>query len=158
MRYFLSVLGGKRGQFVQPTILCALLLISLAGCKANSADDHSGAKMSTTPAVVAAAAQVPDDALPAEQTGGFDGKLAYEHVAKQVSFGPRPSGSQNIAQAQDYITSQLSSFGCTVDTDAFYSDTPAGRLAMKNIVARRTPHSRGPSTLRKSQRISPPMA
>ncbi len=53
-----------------------------------------------------------------------------------MSFGPRPSGSQNIALVQDYITSQLSSFGCTVDTDAFYSDTPAGRVAMKNIVVK----------------------
>jgi glutaminyl-peptide cyclotransferase len=86
--------------------------------------------------VVAAATQVPDDALPAEKTGGFDGKLAYDHVAKQVSFGPRPAGSQAIAQVQDYITSQLSSFGCTVESDAFYSDTPAGRLAMKNIVVK----------------------
>ena len=133
MRHFL---GGKRRQFVQPTILCALLLLSFVGCKAGSTDDHAGAKVVTAPAVVAAAAQVPDDALPAEKTGGFDGKQAYEHVAKQVSFGPRPSGSQAIAQAQDYITSQLSSFGCTVDTDAFYSDTPAGRLAMKNIVVK----------------------
>jgi glutaminyl-peptide cyclotransferase len=88
------------------------------------------------PMVVAAATQVPDDALPAEKTGGFDGKLAYDHVAKQVSFGPRPAGSQAIAQVQDYITSQLSSFGCTVESDAFYSDTPAGRLAMKNIVVK----------------------
>jgi Zn-dependent M28 family amino/carboxypeptidase len=53
-----------------------------------------------------------------------------------VGFGPRPSGSQAIAQAQDYITSQLSSFGCTVDVDAFSTDSPAGRLAMKNIVVK----------------------
>ena len=133
MRYFL---GGERGQFVHPTIFCALVLLSFAGCKSSSTDDHAGSKVAAAPAVVAAAAQVPDDALPAEQTGGFDGKQAYEHVAKQVSFGPRPSGSQAIAQAQDYISSQLTSFGCTADTDAFYSDTPAGRLAMKNIVVK----------------------
>ncbi len=133
MRHFLR---GKLVEFIRPSILCALLLLSFAGCKAGSTDDHSSAKMAATPAVVAAAPQVPDDALPAERTGGFDGKQAYEHVAKQVSFGPRPSGSQNIALVQDYITSQLSSFGCTVDTDAFYSDTPAGRVAMKNIVVK----------------------
>lgn len=125
----------NRGRIVQ-FAACGALLLSLAGCKASSTDDHSGSKVAAAPAVVAAAAQVPDDALPPEQTGGFDGKQAYEHVAKQVSFGPRPSGSQAIAQAQDYITSQLSSFGCTVDTDAFYSDTPAGRLAMRNIVVK----------------------
>ena len=128
-------LNYKQGRIVHFGACGALLLLSLGGCKANSTEDHAGSKVVAAPAVVAAA-QVPDDALPAEQTGGFDGKQAYEHVAKQVSFGPRPSGSQAIAQAQDYITSQLSSFGCTVDTDAFYSDTPAGRLAMKNIVVK----------------------
>ena len=81
-------------------------------------------------------AQVPDDALPPEKTGGFDGAKAYAHVAKQVSFGPRPAGSQAILLTQDYISSQLSSFGCTVDADSFSADTPAGRLSMKNIVAK----------------------
>lgn len=114
----------------------ALVLLSIAGCKAGGTDDHAAAKTNSAPAKSAAALQIPDDALPAEQTGGFDGKLAYEHVAKQVSFGPRPSGSQAIALEQDYITSQLSSSGCAVDTDAFSSDTPAGRLALKNIVVK----------------------
>ena len=99
-------------------------------------NEASGATAPFMASCRCAAAQVPDDALPAEKTGGFDGKLAYEHVAKLVGFGPRPSGSQAIAQAQDYITSQLSSFGCTVDTDSFSSDTPAGRLPMKNIVVK----------------------
>ncbi len=114
-----------------------LLLLSFAGCKSNTTDDHASAasKPVTAPAPIAVP-QVPEDALPAERTGGFDGTLAYHHVAKLVGFGPRPSGSQAISQAQDYITSQLSSFGCTVDTDAFSSDTPAGRLAMKNIVVK----------------------
>ena len=87
-------------------------------------------------AVAAEPPQIATDALPAEKTGGFDGKAAYEHVAKMVSFGPRPAGSQAIAQTQDYILSQLQSFGCTVETDAFSADTPAGRLPMKNILVK----------------------
>src|SRR5258705_5008963 len=113
----------------------ALFLLGMAGCKATGTDDHASAA-ATSANASKPAPQVPDDALPAEQTGGFDGALAYEHVAKLVGLGPRPAGSQAIAKAQDYITSQLSSFGCTVDTDAFSSDTPAGRLAMKNIVVK----------------------
>jgi glutaminyl-peptide cyclotransferase len=113
----------------------ALFLLGIAGCKATGTDDHASAAASSANASKPAP-QVPDDALPAEQTGGFDGALAYEHVAKLVGLGPRPAGSSGIAQAQDYITSQLSSFGCTVDSDAFSSDTPAGRLAMKNIVVK----------------------
>jgi len=112
-----------------------LFLLGIAGCKATGADDHAGAAAASANASKSAL-QVPEDKLPADKTGGFDGALAYEHVVKLVGFGPRPAGSQGIAQAQDYITSQLSSFGCTVDTDAFSSDTPAGRLAMKNIVVK----------------------
>src|SRR5215475_3104024 len=114
--------------------LCAL---TLAGCK-TTANGEAGDKANTPfmAGTTTASPQVPDDALPPEKTGGIDGAKAYAHVAKLVSFGPRPSGSQNILQTQDYISSQLSSFGCTVDADSFSSDTPAGRLPMKNIVAK----------------------
>lgn len=77
-----------------------------------------------------------EDAPPAATTGGFDGKRALEFVAKQVALGPRPSGSEAIAKTQEYILSQLKSFGCTTDVDSFSADTPVGRLAMKNIVAK----------------------
>jgi hypothetical protein len=77
-----------------------------------------------------------DDAPPADKTGGFDGKRAFAHVAKQVAFGPRPSGSAAIGQLQEYIQNELTSYGCKVDVDSFTADTPAGRLPMKNIVAK----------------------
>ncbi len=80
--------------------------------------------------------QAGDDAPPPEKVGGFDGKRAFAHVAKQVSFGPRPSGSQAILQLQDYLQSELKSYGCTVETDAFTADTPVGRLPMKNILVK----------------------
>src|SRR6267154_362886 len=85
----------------------ALFLLGIAGCKGTGTDDHASAAAASAKAS-RLAPQVPDDALPAEQTGGFDGALAYEHVAKLVGLGPRPVGSSGIAQAQDYITSQLS--------------------------------------------------
>jgi len=83
-----------------------------------------------------ASPQAGDDAPPSEKTGGFDGKRAFAHVAKQVSFGPHPSGSQAIAKVQDYLLSELKSYGCTVETDAFSSDTPIGRISMKNILVK----------------------
>jgi hypothetical protein len=129
---------GGAAQTLALEIVCAAVFLGAAGCKASGTNDHVNAAATTTASASAPAVspQVPDDALPAEKTGGFDGAKAYGHVAKLVGFGPRPSGSQAIAQAQDYITSQLSSFGCTVDVDAFSTDSPAGRLAMKNIVVK----------------------
>jgi Zn-dependent M28 family amino/carboxypeptidase len=80
--------------------------------------------------------QTADDAPAPEKTGGFDGKRAFAHVAKQVSFGPHPSGSPAIAKVQDYLLAELKSYGCAVETDSFGADTPVGRLSMKNILVK----------------------
>jgi hypothetical protein len=114
--------------------LCASVL---AGCR-TKADGGGAASVSTGAASSqqAGAERAGDEAPPAEQTGGFDGKRSFAHVAKQVGFGPRPSGSAAIGKLQEYIQSELTSYGCKVDVDSFSSDTPVGRLAMKNIVAK----------------------
>jgi len=87
-------------------------------------------------AVTTAPPQAADEAPPPDKTGGFDGKRAYAHVAKQVSFGPRPAGSPAIAKTQEYLLAELKSYGCTAEVDSFTSDTPAGRLPMKNILVK----------------------
>jgi glutaminyl-peptide cyclotransferase len=117
--------------------LCAGLF-SLTGCKANSDEAHGAASNSASASTTSAEVRQGgvDDAPSPESTGGFDGKRAFEHVAKQVAYGPRPSGSQAIAQTQDYILTQLKSDGCTTEVDAFNADTPIGRLPMKNILVK----------------------
>ena len=112
-------------------------VVMTAGCGAK-ADGSAGTPLSSSsPASTALAAQQPEDEAPAaDKTGGFDGKRAYAHVAKQVAFGPRPSGSAAIGQLQEYIQSELTSYGCKVDVDSFTADTPVGRLPMKNIVTK----------------------
>src|SRR6266566_5116040 len=105
----------------------------LIGCKSKGAEASAAPFMST---VASAPPQAADDAPAPDKTSGFDGKRAFAHVAKQVSFGPRPSGSEAIAKLQDYIQSELSSYGCKVEADDFHADTPIGRLLMKNIVAK----------------------
>ena len=117
-------------------VLC-ILPSALAGCKASGKESPGGASQPPFMSAVASAPpQTPDDALPPEKTGGFDGKRAFAHVAKQVSFGPHPSGSPAIAKVQEYLLAELKSYGCTVETDAFSSDTPIGRLPMKNILVK----------------------
>ena len=115
-------------------IVCISLTAScLMGCKSKGAEASSAPFMST---VATPPPQLADEAPAPEKTGGFDGKRAFAHVAKQVSFGPHPSGSPAIAQVQEYLLSELGSYGCTVETDAFSSDTPIGRLPMKNILVK----------------------
>jgi len=125
---------------------CAsIFLLAVAGCKAKAENPQPAAKdapfMSAVttappPAASQAATQPSDEAPPPDKTDGFDAKRAYAHVAKQVAFGPRPAGSPAIAQAQDYLLAELKSYGCTAEVDAFNSDTPAGRIAMKNILVK----------------------
>jgi len=130
----------KRGTALQVALLGASALLGVTGSRATGAEGRVAGtrdkQLLLVAAVAASPGQVTEDALPADKTGGFDGKRAYEHVAKQVGFGPRPSGSQSIQQVQDYILSQLTSSGCNVDTDSFSADTPAGPVAMKNILVK----------------------
>src|SRR5258708_3849739 len=98
-------------------VLC-IFPAGLAGCKASGKESPGAAGQPPFMSAVASAPpQTSDDAPPAEKTGGFDGKRAFADVAKQVSFGPRPSGSEAIAKLQDYIQSELSSYGCKVEAD-----------------------------------------
>ncbi len=117
---------------------CILALVACLlpwGC---SAPPQSANSPAPTPAGQPGAAQpaAASDAPPASATGGFDGQKAYEHVARLVSFGPRPPASDGIRRAQDYIREQLKGFGCSVEEDDFHADTPIGSVAMKNLVAK----------------------
>lgn len=125
-----------RSRFVLGLIACCTLLA--LGCNSGStapkASDEAPfmGKVTTQAPMIAPADQSP----PADKVDGFDGIRAYDQVLKQVSFGPRPAGSPALAKMQDYLQSELKSYGCTVDSDSFSADTPAGRLPMKNIVAK----------------------
>jgi glutaminyl-peptide cyclotransferase len=111
----------------------ALAFSFLIGCKSKGAEASTAPFMST---VATAPPQAADAAPSPDKTAGFDGNRAFASVAKQVGFGPHPSGSPAIAKVQDYLISELKSYGCTVETDDFSADTPAGRLKMKNIVVK----------------------
>jgi Zn-dependent M28 family amino/carboxypeptidase len=118
-------------------IVCACLALVL-GCKSSGS---TAAKPAAEPPFMSAVAGTPpvqagQEAPSADKTGGFDGKRAYEQVAKQVSYGPRPAGSPALAKLQDYLEAELKSYGCTAETDSFSADTPAGRLPMKNFLVK----------------------
>ena len=112
---------------------------------------HDTARPEAAPAAAANAAAsgsqlaiaAADAAPPASETGGFDGSKAYEFTAKVVGFGPRPPESDALHKTQDYIRSQLQSFGCAVDEDDFHASTPIGSLAMKNIIAKTQGEGKG---------------
>src|SRR6266478_5696923 len=117
-------------------ILFCLISAAVTGCKASGNDSPNATQPPFMSAAASGPPQAAEDAPPPEKTGGVDGKRAFAHVAKQVGFGPRPSGSPALAHLQEYLLSELKSYGCFVETDAFSADTPIGRLPMKNILVK----------------------
>ena len=107
----------------------------LTACGGHSAS-FSPAESSASPASASQAATFPPAPSP-DTTGGFDGSRAYKHVEQLVAIGPHAAGSAAIHRAQDYIISQLKSYGCPVEEENFHaSGTPVGDLPMKNILVK----------------------
>ena len=66
----------------------------------------------------------------------FSGSAALEFTRKAVSFGQRPPGSAANKRLQAYIETELQSLHCQTSFDAFTAQTPAGPVAMRNIIAK----------------------
>ncbi|HEX2666357.1 MAG TPA: M28 family peptidase [Candidatus Acidoferrum sp.] len=114
--------------------LLGFVAASVAGCQTGGTDSRSVGQPPFMSKAAAAPPPASEDAPPPDKTDGFDGQRAYALVAKQVAFGPRPSGTPALARLQDFLQAELKSYGCTVETDSFTADTPIGRLPMKNFL------------------------
>jgi glutaminyl-peptide cyclotransferase len=69
------------------------------------------------------------------EKSNFDGDRAFEHVRKQVEFGPRPPGSAELEKTRNYMMDQLKSYGLKVSTEEFHAATPIGDRRMVNVTA-----------------------
>ena len=107
--------------------LTLLLLQSLAACSQESKTDLSPDSNPKT---------AQHQTVPVEIWREFSGSRAYAEVEKQVSFGPRPAGSQALSGARAHLTSALEANGWTVEQQSFAAQTPHGTLQMVNLVAR----------------------
>jgi glutaminyl-peptide cyclotransferase len=65
----------------------------------------------------------------------FDSKRAWDHLQKQVSFGPRPSGTPAIVETRRYIIDQLKAAGIESKEQMFIGMTPLGEVSMANVIA-----------------------
>jgi glutaminyl-peptide cyclotransferase len=63
----------------------------------------------------------------------FDGQIAFNHVAYQVSLGPRFPGSEGHSMVQEWIVESLQQFGWTVE----FREAEINGHSIKNIVAYR---------------------
>lgn len=67
----------------------------------------------------------------------FNGQRAMDDVKRAVAFGPRPAGSEASRHMQSWIVQELKAQGWEVVEDRFTAHTPAGDLAMTNLIAKK---------------------
>lgn len=82
------------------------------------------------PAASLVAAAVPSETAPP----AFDATRAMRYTREVVAFGPRPIGSKAHQKLEQYIYAHLK--GVAVSDDLFMADTPAGKLPVRNIIAK----------------------
>jgi glutaminyl-peptide cyclotransferase len=84
---------------------------------------------------------------PELQWDAFAGARAYAHVERVVNFGPRPSGSDALKMAGNYIIEQLLEAGLKVEEQAFTANTPRGRVQFRNLVGKTRAQSGKPGSV-----------
>ena len=94
----------------------------------------SPAETPPTPGV-AAEAQATAPAQNPVAASLFDAARAWDHLTRQVAFGPRPSGSAALNAARHYLLAQLGSAGIATRQQAFIARTPLGEVSMSNVIA-----------------------
>jgi glutaminyl-peptide cyclotransferase len=77
----------------------------------------------------------PSTAAQAAAPMKFDSSRAYEHLRRQVGFGPRPAGSAALTQTRQYILAELKAAGIEAREDGWDAMTPLGRVRMVNVIA-----------------------
>ncbi len=113
-----SQIKNVRATFLLP--LACLFLFASSSCRDQPAPNQN---------------TVPQPSASTTPTVAFDGQRAFEHVRKQVEFGPRPAGSAELAKTREYMVKELGSYGLNVTTDEWTPQTPVGPRKMVNVTA-----------------------
>jgi Zn-dependent M28 family amino/carboxypeptidase len=116
---------GSLNKLLWPLLLLALPSF-LNGCQNPPAPTAPNQNAVPTPS---------PSASPTPTGTAFDGQRAFEHVRKQVEFGPHPAGSEELAKTREYIIGELKSYGLNVTTDEWKPQTPVGVRQMVNVTA-----------------------
>ncbi len=73
-----------------------------------------------------------------ELAAEFSGEKAFEHVRRQVEFGPRPSGTSSLEKARVHIVETLRAAGWDVERQEFEAKPVPreGAIQFTNLIAR----------------------
>jgi glutaminyl-peptide cyclotransferase len=111
-------------------LLCLLLLASVLGCEKNKTAEAAPAEAAAPPTPAQSAAEL----KPADPALHIDQNRAWQYVKEIIAFGPRWDGSKGQQKLGEYLHAKLKND--QVEEDAFAAETPAGKVPMRNIVAK----------------------
>jgi glutaminyl-peptide cyclotransferase len=127
-------LSGRRKWYGhRPAVLVALCAL-LAGCSGSNGKSAKAGNETPAATNVQAPDPPPANAAPSTPAPTVNGERALQYVKEIVAFGARPIGSANHKKLENYIASHLK--GDEVEIDGFDADTPAGKLPVRNIIAK----------------------
>ena len=126
--------GWGRSTFVV-LVLCLLCGPLLAcGPDKSNASPANGAVASNESAAKATPSAVAFTEEPNGEAMHINPDRAMQYVKEIVAFGPRYVGSKGQEKVAGYLRSKLKNDGLV--EDAFEADTPAGKMPMRNLIAK----------------------
>ena len=123
--------GRVPGGVLRLAVLLVVAGIGLLGCNRDKTAETRETRTSMTLPNLAEASPLPPDIGPMP---AIDGARAMQYAKEIAAFGPRPIGGENHRKLEDYIYAHLR--GDQVEDDYFMADTPAGKLPVRNIIAK----------------------
>jgi Zn-dependent M28 family amino/carboxypeptidase len=115
----------------QSLIGCLLLMFATLGCSQGNSTGQATTNTSNDPQQQSSAQGAPQ---PARLSVSVDGNRAMEYARKVTAFGPRWVGNPAHKKLETYLREQLKSVNLV--EDAFTATTPAGKLPMRNFIAK----------------------
>jgi hypothetical protein len=95
----------------------------------------SAAILAAVALILAGCGAVSSGTLMAAKDSPFNADRAFNDLSTIVGFGPRPAGSEALAETRAYIVAELQKAGLKAELDEFEPITPKGRRKMVNIRA-----------------------
>lgn len=116
-------------------LLPSLLVFMNLGCSRGKSSPASADSLTPQQNIQASAATQPRSYVePAEPALHVDAARAMQYTREIVAIGPRWDGSKGQEKLGAYLHGKLKND--QVEEDAFVADTPAGKLPMRNIIAK----------------------
>jgi len=120
---------------VWPWLALVCVAVPLSGCDHNRTAAASHEAAVSSPAATATAEAAPaGDAVPVGPSLRVDSARAWQYVKDIIAFGPRWDGSKGQEKVGEYLHARFKTD--QVEDDTFVAETPAGKIPMRNIVAK----------------------